>query len=398
MGLFDFFKRIGKKKVESVKTSQEKINLYEIGNWLERKNNIIEIKEKEIFVLIQKKISILINELKEKMILVENFDIESKKAEDKINFIVNEGRKKYIESVKGLIESLENLEKNKFEKFIKDINKIFLDFNKTSHTSYERTTILIGKEMASIKESLKIFSKDLIKLFDENRDIVNSSKTLSLIKLKLDQIKEADISLEKINEKIVSLDKKIIEKEGEIEKIIEEIEKIKKSEDYIKNLEKQEKIKLFKEELEKEIQGLKQLIDFKALANFFHIFEEQMNIVKAHREDFQTSFKKDYGESILNLLNESKLNNNEISEKINQINNKKEEIIKNKQEIKKDETEELNSEITRVITEINNLKNEKAKEEKRHTNLNTNKNESIETIRENMEKMDVVLITENSNS
>jgi len=205
--------------------------------------------------------------------------------------------------------------------------------------SYERATILIGKEMADIKKSLKVFSGDLIKIFEGNKDITNLSKTVSCIKLKLKQVDEIEKDFERIGETIISLDRKITEKEEENKKIPEKIEKIKRSEDYIKNLERQEKIKLLEEELEKELVSLKQIIDFKALANFFHIFEEEMSIVKVYRENFQTRFRKDDGESIVRLLNEAKLNNEAISEKISQINNKKEEIEKNKQEIKKDETQ-----------------------------------------------------------
>ncbi|MBA7634759.1 hypothetical protein ES703_42349 [subsurface metagenome] len=169
------------------------------------------------------------------------------------------------------------------------------------------------------------------------------------------KIDEIEKDLEMVGETIISLYGKITEKKEENKKILEKIEKIKKSEDYIKNLERQEKIKLFEEELEKELLSLKQLIDFKALANFFHIFEEEMSIVKAHKENFQTRFRKDDGKSIIRLLNEAKLNNEAISEKINQINNKKEEIAKNKQEIKKDETGELYSETSKIILEVGNL-------------------------------------------
>ena len=57
----------------------------------------------------------------------------------------------------------------------------------------------------------------------------------------------------------------------------------------IENLTRQNKVKLLEEELKKELFFLRQIIDFKALANFYHIFEERMNIVKEHKEDFQIS-------------------------------------------------------------------------------------------------------------
>ena len=80
MGLFDFFKKIIKKNIEEPKVEQEKIAFFEIGDWIERKGNEIEIREKEIVVLVQGKIKVFENELREKIKVVENFDVESKKS------------------------------------------------------------------------------------------------------------------------------------------------------------------------------------------------------------------------------------------------------------------------------------------------------------------------------
>ena len=394
MGLFDFLKKVLEKKIETSKTEKEKIAFSEIGNWIERKRKEIEIREKEVLTLIQDKIHVFANEFKEKINIAKVVDIESKKVEDKIRFVVDEGRKKYIESAGGFIANLESLEKCRLEKFIEEINKIFLDFNKSSHMSYERATILIGKEMADVKKSLKVFSGDLIKIFGENKEIIDSSNIISYVKLKLNQFDEIKKDFERMEQIMISLDRKITEKEEENKNIIGEIEKIKKSEDYTKNLERLEKIKLFEEELEKELLNLKQLINFKELANFFHIFEEEISIVKAHREDFQTRFRKDNGESIVKLLNEAKLNNETISEKIRQINNKEKEIAKNKQEIKKDEIEGLYSKIAKIILDIGNLKNEKNREEKRHEKLKTSKEEMIREIKEDLGKLGEVEVVD----
>ncbi|MBA7634758.1 hypothetical protein ES703_42348 [subsurface metagenome] len=173
MGLFDFLRKVIEKKIETSKTEKEKIAFSEIENWIERKRNEIGIREKEVLVLIQDRINIFAKAFKEKINIVKVVDVESKKVEDKFKFVVNEGRKKYIESADDFIDNLENLEKDRLEKLIEEINKIFLDFNKNSHKSYERTTILIGKEMADIKKSLKVFSGDLIKIFPRQFPVLN---------------------------------------------------------------------------------------------------------------------------------------------------------------------------------------------------------------------------------
>ncbi len=389
MGLFNFFKKITKKRIEESKIPQEKITFSKVGDWIDKEGEKVEIGEKEIFVLIQKKIDDFTKEVEEKINILKGVDIKQKKVEDRIESIVNEGRKKYIESLKNFIKDLEGLKKVELDKFIKDINKVFLDFNKNSYKSYERTTILIGKETADLKNTLKTFSRDLVKLFDENRNIVDSFNKISLIKLNLKQIGEIEKTFKAIDEKTIFLENGINEKEKEKKEILEKIEKIKKSEDYLKNLEIQERIKLIENEFEKDLLNLKQFIDFKSLANFFHIFKEQMNIVKAHRDDFQTIFKKDDGESIIDLLNESKLNNETILEKLRQIKNKKREIIENKQYIKKDETEKLSSDILKLIQGINDIKDKKTIGEKRYRKIKVNRKELIDIVRDSMGKMNV---------
>ena len=50
--------------------------------------------------------------------ILENFDVESKKEIIKIKDVVIDSRKRYIESVEDLIEKLDNLEESSLEKFI----------------------------------------------------------------------------------------------------------------------------------------------------------------------------------------------------------------------------------------------------------------------------------------
>ena len=298
-----------------------------------------------------------------------------------------EGRKKYLGSVDIFINNLDKLEKNDLEKFSKSIDKIFLDFNKNSYKSYERATILIGKEIGDVRETLRNFSRDLTKILKENKELIDSLKIFSIIKLKLDELNNLGDEVEKIKEVITNLDKNLFDREEENKKIINEINKIKESEDYIENLTRQNKVKSLEEELKKELFFLRQIIDFKALANFYHIFEERMNIVKKHKEDFQTNFQKDGGEAILGLLNESKLNNEKISDKMVGIKSKKEEILENEQEINRtpDLTLELHNKKTKIILDIDDLKSEKTRQEKRREKLNLSKENLVESINERAE-------------
>ena len=391
MGIFSLFKKLAKGN-KAEKIVKKKLAFSEIESWIENKRKETKFKEKEIVFIIEEKVKRFTNELREKIVILESFDVEAKKEKEDIKGIVNNSRKDYIKSIESFLENLNTLEISEFEEFINKINKIFLDFNKASYKNYERATILIGKEMGSIKETLKVFSKELIKTFDEGKELVNFLKRISLIKSKLDMILFANKTLEKISETILFLNEKIKTKEEENKKLLEEVEEIKKSHNYLETLKIQKEIESLKEELKKEIFSLKQLLDFKALASFFHINEEQMKILKAHKENFYTNFQKDNGKMIIDFLDEAKLNNNTILEKVNLIRTKIEEISNYEREIKEDETWGLYPKIKEVIIEIGNLKIEKVKEEKRDEKIGVNKEELIDSLKHELGKMNVEVI------
>src|SRR3989338_3459949 len=242
MGIFDFLRKItqGKKTPESGK---EKIVFSELGSWAEIRIKDIEKQEEDVFSLIKGKTDVFSKEIRERIKAIENFNVSQIKAEDRIKSAVEEGRKKYIESVEALVENLNNMKSDKLENIISYSDKVFSDFNKRSRLSYERATILIGKEMAEIRESLKSFSKDLIKIFDENKSLAESSKT-------------------------IYLEKEITNVEKENTEILQEIGEIKKSPEHLEILKLQEKVSALKNELEKDIFSLGQTIDFRALGNF----------------------------------------------------------------------------------------------------------------------------------
>jgi len=391
MGIFSFLKKLGKEK-EIEEIVSEKLAFSEIENWLEKKKKENEVKEREILVLVKDKISNFNANLRTKIIILSRFDVEAKKAEDKIKGIVNNSRTQYIESVDNLIDNLENLKETKFSDLTKKVDKIFLDFNKASFKNYERATILIGKEMANIKEGFKTFSKDLLEIFNNNKEISELFQRIKFIKSKLNLLNPIGGSMNGVSDAIVFLNEKINQKEKENQRLLEEIERIKQSENYKNMLEKKEKISILKEESKDNIFALKQLIDFKALANFFHINEEQMNTLKDHKEDFHTNFKKDNGKKIMDLLDEAKLSTNEILEKINLIRAKIEETSNYRKEIKKDEIQELYYKIKETITEAGGLKIEKVKEEKRNEKLRENKIELINLLKQELSKMNVELV------
>lgn len=387
MRIFDFLKKRKKEK-----TVSKKMAFSEIKNWIEKKGKETEIKEREILDVIEDRIKNLKTNLKTKIIALNEFDIESKKEDGRIKRVVSNSRTQYIETLNNFISNLENLEETKLSGFITKIDKIFSDFNRLSFKNYERATILIGKEMADIKEETQSFSKDLVKIFNNNKKISELAQKIELIKSKLNLLNSIENNITGIKKTIISFNEKILQKEKENKKYLDEIEKIKQSENYKNMLKKKEKLNILKRESKNAIFTLKQLIDFKTLTNFFHTNERQMNIIKDYKKDFYTNFKQDNGERIMDLLNESKLNTNVILEKINSIKVKIKEIAKHGEEIKEDKVKELYHKTEKCIMEINDLKIEKIKTEKRNKKTKERMNELINSLKQEFNKINIEIV------
>ena len=396
MGILSFIKKIFS-ETEEVAPVKGNIKFSDIEEYLKKKTEENNQKEELAMSIINENIKKYITELKENIKIVNNVNIEAKEKNDKIKSAVYEGRKKYIEFLERFIENIEEAknakegknDKTPLEKTTENINSAFLRFNENSGKSYERATILIGKEMGNIRDTLKRFSTELISLFKEDKDIISTSAKLSLIKLKMSEIKELDERLVKSYEEIEEFSKKISEKEKENNKVSKNIDSIKNSSEYIENIEREKSLQIKEKEVENEIYELRQFIDFKALSNFFHIFEDRMTIVKLYKDNFSGEFKEDKGNRLLNLLNESKLNSERIYDKIKQIKDKEIEIENIRSLEKEDETKDLYTEIERIKEEIKNLTNEKEWAEKKKEKLETTKEENFNIIKRELESMNL---------
>lgn len=399
MGILGFIKKIFSEPEEATPVKGS-IKFSDIEEYLKKKTEETSLKENQAILVINENIKKYITELKDNIKIVNSVNIEAKEKNDKIKSAVYEGRKKYIEFLERFIENIEEAkntekadknDKTPLERITEDINSAFIRFNENSGKSYERATILIGKEMGNIRETLKRFSTELISLFNEDKGIISTSKKLSLIKLKMSEIKELDERLIKADEEIDEFSKKISEKEKENNKVLESIDKIKNSSEYLENIEREKNLQIKEKEVESEISELRQLIDFKSLSSFFHIFEDRMAIVKLYKDNFTGEFKKDKGNRLLNLLNESKLNSENIYDKIKSIKDKEIEIENSRNLIKEDETKAFYTEIERIKEEIKSLTNEKEWAEKKKEKLETTKEENFNIIKKELESINLHL-------
>ena len=113
-----------------------------------------------------------------------------------------------------------------------------------------------------------------------------------------------------------------------------------------------------------------------------------MEIIKAHKENFKDTFRRDRGKSILHLLNESNLNNQSIKDKIKEINS-----IKINDEIKtSDSVKELEIILKGIKTDLEDLEKERIRELKREDKIKAPEQILIEQIKKELAKINVILI------
>lgn len=388
MGFWDFFKKIKQKQEEEIEIEIEKISQNELQSWTENKKAEIEKQEETFLKEIQTKISELISELQEKNSTLKKVNVDEKKAEEKIKLIVKENLDNYVYYLEKLLEKLKEIN-HEDKKIIEKINSVFEDFKKRSSPSYEKATFLIGKEIGSIKETIRKFFRELNRIVKENQEIVDNLKIISSIEEKIkksNEIKKINSETANIiknyNEKISNLNNNIKTKE-------EEIEKIKKSEKFIEEKEKIERLKTKRKELEQDIENLRENIDFKSLANFYHSFEKEMAIVKLYKENFKQAFQRTNGQDLLVLLKEAKMQNTKILNKIGEIEEKKKET--GNIEFRDLGISNIENEIKKLNSDIENINIKKLTEEKKLKKLEASLNEIMGLIRSQLIKINVEL-------
>jgi hypothetical protein len=386
MKIFNSIKKIFEKKEEITKIKKEEILFFDIPDWINKKKAKKEEEEEKILEIITEKINIFINQLEEKITIAENVDVDAIRDNPHYKIFTKEGRTKYIESLRYLTKKINKIEKENLYLFTRELDKTFTEFNKSSYKNYERATILIGKEMLDIKNTITSFSKELVAIIDNNKSLLDSLE--KIYKLEADfkelQIKEEDIS--SIENALIISNKKL-EKNNELNnELNKKIKEIKESETYKNNLDKIKKLEQLKNELETEILEIKHSLDFKELGNTYHTIPKKMEIIQRYKNNFSEEFKKNNKE-ILELLNEN--DKKLILKKIEKVDSKKDQIEKYRQEIKADETKKIIDLIEKLKQEDDSLSKEIAKLENIKEKLTRTKNEIKEKIKKDFEDMTI---------
>lgn len=304
MSLFNFFRR-------KEKTQEPILKIYTLENLpalIEEELKNLGNNSEKLKNELKEMTNLLSSEIKEKIPKLKTLNLDKRKGELKLKEIVTTSLHDYISFLERLIKDLEKVEPKETEKYIKELQSTFNRFNKSSRMIYERATILIGKELAEVRNRIDNFAREFNEKLESNKEYFEKRNLIKVIQNNLEELKESRKIQDQIKDSILDLERKISKIEEEKRLSEEGYEQYKKSNEAKKFIEEQEKIKQENKIINEEVLKLKQEINLKNLATYFHEDQKKIKIIKDYSENFLNSLKQDYALSIVNLLKEANQN------------------------------------------------------------------------------------------
>jgi hypothetical protein len=302
MSIFDFLKH--KKKVEE-ETITTKYNLENLPSLIDEEDKKINDNSERLKNELKEMVNHFSSEIKGKIPELKLINLDNRKEEQRLKDIVMTNLNDYIDSLEKLIEDLERIETNQTEKYVEKIQFIFNYFSKSSRMVYERATILIGKKLAEVRNITNNFAKEFNEKLELNKE---NSEKMNLIKTIQDNLKEWEEAKEvqkQIERSVVDFEKKIAKIKEEKQLVEKNYEEYKKSNEAKKVIESQEILKQENKNINDDLLKLKQDINLKSLAKYFHNDSKKNKIIKKYSENFLDSLKDDSNLEIISLIKEA---------------------------------------------------------------------------------------------
>ena len=371
----------GKEKEIKIEALARVINFEDIPGLLEEKTKKLKENNARIKDRIIDRIKEFGTALNGVISALENVDLNKRKEDERLKLIVRENSNQYVSLVLRLNSKLTGIVENKDEQkggesgarvLLKKIAINLNEFYRTSVLPFQKSTILIGREMENITAVIKGFSDEMTVIERENESFFKENEMMRAMDnhfLELKELKkrEEDLTylLEEQKKKVESMNKDYLG----IEK---EIEDTRKSKNYEEDIKKREEVEKEKKEVERKIQEFKKTIDFKELSKKYHSIEKMHKIVKKYSNNFASALMDD--QELENLLiNENQKEQirelrNKLLSSTKEISTKTEEKIKSLLDALKDIKNELkglesnieitNKRIDKLASRRNNLKEE----------------------------------------
>lgn len=304
------------REIETVTFEQLPLTLNSKLKWhSERKDNI----KKEITERIDK----FSLDMQEAITVIEKIDLSKRKEHEKIKTIVEENLRSYTAHLNRLVERLNNLENMEIKGYLNKMPLILNEFDRTSHSAFEKSTILIGNELQETRVLISEFFKDVNSIAKKSKPILEESELINKLDFLFGELKQNDLLLETLHLNQKESHRNLEIKELEYEKTNENISRIKISIDYKKDQEEKDKHKRMAVELDKKIQSAKDNINLKLLAKFFHENKKKDSIIKDYIANFKSALENDKNLEIASLVMEAQDLDvkylGEIQEKISEL-------------------------------------------------------------------------------
>ncbi len=296
MSWLDFFRS----KRETRKVKFQDISS-EVGAEIEdAQRRIKSIKEQ-----IGQRVVQLNTELEEHIKTLGNIDLKERKDYERIKFIVTENLKAYIPHLQHLKEELGNLNPADSD-YLEKINIISENFKKRSTNSFQKATILIGKELEDVVNSIKNFAKDLDQIISEDKEVFEIEKRGDILKNLLLEFKKEKNNESQIENSMKNLEQNLKDVEEQKRRTEKSLEDSKKSPEYSRFIEEREELKNEREKVQREIFSIKGEIDIKAMLKQFHHDRKKSIILERYAEDFNAALENDENLQIVSITLEAK--------------------------------------------------------------------------------------------
>jgi len=383
MGIFSFFKRKNKNIVKEI----EIVNQNELFEWIKNKKDQYSKKEKEFLLPIKERMNLFISDLKSIIVILENVDIENRKVNERVKLIVKENLKNYIGHLNKVIQKLNGI--NKRDEFIENINIIFRDFENKSNISYQKASFLLIKDIQQTKNIIRKFLSDLEIILKNNKNYTQKFDVINIINNYIEESNYIKKNKNKILNDLNSHNKLLKNLKFDLKKKEKETEELKNSNKFKVEERRKEKFEIDKKELNKEIDELRALIDFKSLSHFYHKFNREMKWVKEYKDNFKYALENLKLEKLTTLLKESKLDTPKILESIDKIHNKEIEILDTS--FVDIGIDNLLNDIKKINFNISEIKSEKITKENKIRILDESIDKIIVKIKKELSKINVEL-------
>jgi hypothetical protein len=321
-------------------------------------------------------------EIKQKIPELKMFSLDKRREEQRLKDIVITNFHDYISSLEGLIEDLGKIKSQETERYIKDVQSVFNRFNKNSKKIYEKATILIGKELTEVHEIINNFAREFNEKLESNKENFERIDLIKHIQGNIKELEETKKIQKQIEDSIIELKRKTAESEVRKQLTEKDYQEYKKSNDFRKFAEEQEKIKQENKIIEDDVLKLKQSINLRDLAKYFHNNPKKSNFIKKYSENFYDSLKDDSSFEIISLSKEANQAGDE--EKIKKLRQK---ILEPKKLTENPKIKEFDSLLMNLDSKLKDESNEIEKEKEKIIKFEEKQKQILIKIKETTKEM-----------